>query len=102
MLVDVVFGYLLSDTLLQHVDRGLRGLGMRKRIDRIEIAFYRLSEGSGERVVITQYHRNGSNEVVGAIELDATVDVKDLRHLLNVVLTSREFEERARDGSSQG
>ena len=67
---------------------------MRKRIDRIEIGFDRLVEGAGERVIVTQYHRNGSDEIVGEIELDTTVDVRDLQHLLNVVLRSREEESR--------
>jgi hypothetical protein len=56
---------------------------MRKRVDRVRIA---LLSGHCE---VTQTHRNGSDEIVGKIELDDIGAVRDLQYLLECVV--REF-----------
>ena len=58
------------------------GLLFRKRIDRIRVAKLERSD----YCEITQTHRNGSDAMVGKLELDSLQDVRDLHYVLGEIL----------------
>lgn len=76
--------------------RALDAADFTRRTGRLRLASCRGSE----RVVIQQSHRNGSDEVVGAIEIDTLSDLRAIHFELGMIIKDAEDSFRRNRGNA--